>query len=387
MVSCNIQKSAQDLKSEKTKQIFFTESQTYIESHISSPSDNRTEPNLVDNLSISDEGSNSDLDTKPPTEQADSEVEVQQEMLDYSSDTLTKGDTDFEEPVLKSHGILPKIEANEEIIEQITKVEPVSLPSVFEGAMSVEIGGSKDDSSEMINTLSSLETTKILELELSTDDDEDSGDDVPVFIGEESQDEDDPSTCVLTTSTERVKGETKGRKRTVSKEDVLGISKPKKVSRKRSKKSRTKTQKPPEPRVVSSLMVSIKKTLLSPPVKPLPLTPPTPSTMSMPLQITINRHLLRHTKFRLAPPTPEEKPKKSFEMLKIRLAKFGSLSTSTPKPQTDFEATPISAQTTPLGSRKRELEVSPSDETFVKRSRLQPQVQCEGLRILRVACP
>ncbi len=376
MVSCNIQKSAQDLKSEKTKQIFFTESQTYIESHISSPSDNRTEPNLVDNLSISDEGSNSDLDTKPPTEQADSEVEVQQEMLD------------FEEPLLKSPVILPKIEANEEIIEQIAKIELVFLPSVFEGAMSVEIGGSKDDSSEMINTLSSLETTKILELELSTDDDEDSGDDVPVFIGEESQDEDDPSTCVLTTSTERVKGETKGRKRTVSKEDVLGISKPKKVSRKRSKKSRTKTQKPPEPRVVSSLMVSIKKTLLSPPVKPLPLTPPTPSTMSMPLQITINRHLLRHTKFRLAPPTPEEKPKQSFEMLKIRLAKFGSFSTSTPKPQTEFETTtPISAQTTPRASRKRELEVSPSDETFVKRSRLQPQVQCEGLRILRVACP
>ena len=337
-----------------------------------------------DNLSISDEGSNSDLDTKPPTEQADSEVEVQQEMLDYSSDTHTKGDTDFEEQVLKSPVVSSKIKANEEIIEQITKIEPVSLPAAFDGQMSIEIGGSKDDSSEMIHTRSAqvsddyLETTKVLELELSTDDDE-SGDEVPVFRGEESQGEEDASACLLTTSTERVKGETKGRRRTVSKEDVLGISKPKKVSRKRSKKSRAKPQKPAEPPAVSSLMVSIKKTLLPPPVKPLPLTPPTPPphTTSVPLQITINRRLLRHTKFRLAPTTPEEKPKKSFEMLKIRLAKFGSLSTSTPKSatQTDFDTTPVSAQTTPLGSRKRELEISPSDETYAKRSRLEPQVQ------------
>ncbi len=252
---------------------------------------------------------------------------------------------------------------------------------VVDGGVSVEIG---DDSSEMINTLSAqvddnyLETAKVLEQDLSTDDDDES--DQPVFITE-SHDKTDAPTCLLVTSTEKVKGETKGRRRTVSKDDVLGKRKQKKP-RKGSRKNRSKNQKSTiEP---TTLVVSIKKNLFEPLPGPLPLTlpvtmptpPPPPTATGMPLIITINRHLLRHSKFRLPASTPEEKPKKSFEMLKIRLAKFGNLSSSTPKQQRgELETTPTLEQAAPPVSRKRELEISPSEPVFAKRSRPDPQVQ------------
>ncbi len=240
----------------------------------------------------------------------------------------------------------------------------------------------------MINTLSAqvednlLETTKILEQDLSSDDESDQ----PVF-SKESHDKPNAPTCLLMTNTEKVKGETKGRKRTVSKDDVLGTKKPKRP-RKGSRKSRAKKTKK-SVAASPSLVVSIKKALFEPPaVQHLtpPETTPTPPrpTTSTPLLITINRHLLRLTKFRLPQLTPEEKPKKSFEMLKIRLAKFGSLSSSIPKQQRgEFETTPTSHH---ARSRKRELDVSPSEPVFVKRPRQELQVHTCTHTVLCILC-
>ena len=367
-----------------------------------------------DNLSISAEGSDSDTEAEPSqdstvvaSEEAEfvergdspsgegSDSDTEPELpRDDTSEIVTNEGVELTDEKQNSPADLSEFsEPEKKIVEQVTEIESsVLLPTSFEGEVSVEVGESRDDSSEMINTLSAQvkedysEVAKVLEQELSSDD-EDSETEEPVFKPEgEPQGEGSGPTCVLTTSTEKVKGETTGRKRTVSKEDVLGICKPVKKPRKRRRKGGIRPQRvssvssapAPEASLPVSLVVSIKKSLYEAPSQPSPLpvtpTPSPPTVTSEPLIITINRHLLRHPKLRLHSLTPEEKPK-PLDRLKIRLAKFGNPSASTPKPvRSDFETTPTSAQASPLGPRKRELDVSPKGEDFIKRPKLEPQV-------------
>ena len=389
-----------------------------------------------DNLSLSGEGSDSDTEPELPPDytvianeeeelvgergeslsgegsDSDTEHELSQ---DDATDVTADKEVEFVAEKGESPVYLSELsEPEKQVIEQVTEIDSsLLLPASFEGEVSIEVGDPKDDSSEMISTLSAQvqtdysEITKVLEQELSSDDDSDEVE--SVFKPEEeshdmqgeSHDETLGPTCVVTTNTEKVKGETTGWKRTVSKEDVLGISKPKKPQRKRLKrKGGARARKAslvgataPVPVATpppTSLVVSIKKALYEvPPTRPSALvaTPPTPppTVVSEPLIITINRHLLRHPKFRLPSLTPDEKPK-PLDRLKIRLAKFGSPSTSTPKPpRPDFETTPTSVQASPLGPRKRELDVSPSGEEFIKRPKIETQVQLRYSEVLYAA--
>jgi len=233
------------------------------------------------------------------------------------------------------------------------------LPATFEGE--VEIGESKDDSSEMINTLSaqaSEDLSKILTQDLSSDE---SSENDHVF--ESSIIKKEPVSCVLTTTTEKVKAQIKTQ---VLKEKA---PKAKKVT-KRKPKSKAVAIVPivPEP---TQLVVSLKRTSYER-QRPtsIQVTPPE-IPMGEPLLININRHLLRRTKFRLPSlPTPDDKPKTPFEMIKLRFAKFGTTS----KAVKQEETTPIATPTAHVSSRKREREVSPAELEAPKIQHYEPKV-------------
>ena len=428
-----------------------------------------------DNLSISANGSDSETDSKyspPPTARPhdftsdiDSPADAKQKSEPISPSSFSEvfdqkeADNTLEDelsPAALSPPAFQEVSAYSEV-----KSEGHSSSDRLEGghysSMSI-----RDESDEIINTSSAQKSNDFTDLSkvLETFSSDEDVEEVPkddsaqrattgiedAFPGgnKEKEKESSEDTCLVVTSTEKVKGETKGRKRTVSRDDVLGIRRPKKVAKPRKGGATATTEATPtamlEP-LSTSLMVSIKKSVLDslqrsvssrrtstssskterivdipvaspqpsittlpphamrePPITSLPphtmreppitnLPPHTmreppitnlpPHTMREPLLISINRRLLRYSKYDLTTPTPEEKPRPAFaEMLKIRLSRFGAQggpaqSVTIKPPRTGTDATPI--VTPPTGSRKRELEVSPDFE-FVKRPRLETQV-------------
>ena len=402
-----------------------------------------------DNLSISANGSDSETDSKyspPPTARPhdfnsdiDSPADAKQksepispnsfsEVFDQKEDENTLKDE--LSPAALSPPAFQEVSAYSEV-----KSEGHSPSDRLEGGhySSMNI---RDESDEIINTSSAQKSNDFTDLSkvseaFSSDEDveevpkDDSAQSATTGIedafpggNKEKEKESSEETCLVVTSTEKVKGETKGRRRTVSRDDVLGIRRPKKVAKPRKGGATATTEATPtamlEP-LPTSLMVSIKKSVLDslqqsvssrrtstssskterivdipvaspqPPITNLPphamreppITNLPPHSMREPLLISINRRLLRYSKYDLTTPTPEEKPRPAFaEMLKIRLSRFGAQggpaqSMTIKPPRTGTDATPI--VTPPTGSRTRELEVSPDFE-FVKRPRLETQV-------------